>query len=94
VPSIPGGQPGELLGERAGLAVGVVAEEPAHPKAEHHPPATQRRVGEPALVAAVHPGRSVTTAGAGGSACFAVRPDLHAVFDLLDPLDRNDGQVR
>jgi hypothetical protein len=23
-----------------------------------------------------------------------VCPDLHAVFDPLDPLDRNDGQVR
>jgi hypothetical protein len=31
------------------------------------------------------------TCGRGGA---SVRPDVHAVFDLLDPLDRNDGQVR
>ena len=93
-PSIAGGQPGELFGEGLRWTVGVVAEEPAHPKAEHHPPAGECRVGEPALVAAVHPGRGVTAVGAGGRGGAGVCPDVHDVFDLLDPLDRNGGQVR
>jgi hypothetical protein len=36
----------------------------------------------------------VTAVGAGGRAGAGVRPDVHGVFDLLDPLDRNGGQVR
>jgi hypothetical protein len=93
-PSIRGGQPSELFGERAGLAVGLVAEEPAHRKAEHDALAGDRRVGEPALVAAVPSGRDTAAVGAGGRAGLGVCPDVHAVFDLLDPLDGNDGQVR
>jgi hypothetical protein len=31
---------------------------------------------------------------AGGRPGAGVRPDVHAVFDLLDPLDHNAGQVR
>jgi len=83
-----------LLGEGAGLAVGVVAEESAHPKADHDPPAAECRIGESALVAAVDSGRGATTVGAGGDAGAGVCPDVHAVFDLLDPLDRNGSQVR
>jgi hypothetical protein len=72
----------------------VVAEEPAHPKADYEPPAAEGRVGEPALVAAVHPGRGAAAVGADGCPGAGVCPDLHAVFDLLDLLDRNGGQVR
>jgi hypothetical protein len=93
-PSVAGGQPRDLLGERSGLAVGVVAEEAAHPKAEHHPPAAHCRVGESALVAAVHPGGGAAAVGTGGRGGSSVRPDVHGVFDLLDPLDRNGSQVR
>jgi hypothetical protein len=93
-PSVAGGQPGELFGGRSRWAVGVVAEESAHPKAQHHPPAANCRVGEPALVAAMHPGRGAATPGTGGRGGAGVCPDVHAVFDLLDPLDRNGGQVR
>lgn len=66
--SVAGGQPRNLFGERADLAARVVAEQPTDRKAEHHPPAADRRVGEPALVAAVHPGRGATAVGAGGRA--------------------------
>ena len=93
-PSVAGGQPRDLLGERSGLAVGVVAEEAADPKAEHDPLAGHCRVGESALVAAVHPGGGVAAVGAGGRAGAGVRPDVHGVFDLLDSLDRNGSQVR
>ena len=76
------------------LAVGGLAEQPANPKAEHHPPAGDGRVGEPAQVAAVHPGGGAAAVGAGGRGGAGVCPDMHGVFDLLDPLDRNDSQVR
>jgi hypothetical protein len=36
----------------------------------------------------------VTALGAGGRAGAGVCPDVHGVFDLLDPLDRNGSQVR
>jgi hypothetical protein len=59
--SVASGQPFDLLGERPLGAVGLVAEEPAHPQRHQHlPPATparpNRRVDQPTLVAAVHPG--------------------------------------
>jgi hypothetical protein len=54
--SIPRGQAGDLLGERAGWAGGVVAEEPADPQSDHHRPAANGRVGQGALIAAVHLG--------------------------------------
>jgi hypothetical protein len=72
----------------------VLAEEPAHLKAEHDRLAADGRVGESALVAAVHPGRGAAAVGAGGRGGAGVCPDVHGVFDLLDSLDRNDGQVR
>jgi hypothetical protein len=54
--SVRRGQTRDLLGERARRTGGVVAEEPAHPQPQHHVLATDRRVGQPALIAAVHLG--------------------------------------
>jgi hypothetical protein len=33
----------------------------------------------------------MTAVGAGGHAGTGVRPEVHASFDLLDPLDGNDS---
>jgi hypothetical protein len=50
-----GRQSGNLLGERARRASGVVAEEPTDPQHDLDRAAADRRVGETAAVTAVHP---------------------------------------
>jgi hypothetical protein len=72
----------------------VVAEQPTDPKAEYDRLAADGRVGQSALVAAVHPGGGAAAVGAGGRGGSGVCPDVHGVFDLLDSLDRNGGQVQ
>jgi hypothetical protein len=54
--SIRRGQAGDLFGEGAGWAGGVVAEEAADPQSDQHVLAADGRVGQGALVAAVHLG--------------------------------------
>jgi hypothetical protein len=93
-PSVPGRQAGDLLGERARPAVVVVAEEPAHPQAKHHAAAADRRIGQPALVAAVHPRRPVAAPGAGRLGRPRAGPDPHGRIGPLDLLDSNGCQVR
>jgi len=93
-PGLAGGQPGDLLGERVGRAVGVVAEQAADQQPEHDRLAADRRVGQAALVAAVHPGRRATTGGADCCACPRGRPDPHTASGSLDLLDGNGGKVR
>jgi hypothetical protein len=49
------GQAGDLLDERGPSAPGLAADQPAHEQPDHDRSPGQRGVGQPAMVAAVHP---------------------------------------
>jgi hypothetical protein len=89
-----GGQAGDLLGEGAGRAGWVVAEEPAHPKPQHHLLPADGGVGQGALVAAVHLGGRVTALGTAGASGAWGDADPQAAAGLLDPVDGYVCQVR
>jgi hypothetical protein len=72
----------------------VVAEEPAHSQPQHHPTAAHRRIGQPALIAAVDPPRRLAARGAGRLGRSWRDPELHTGVGMLDPLDRHARQVR
>jgi hypothetical protein len=86
-PGVPGGQPRDLLGERARPAAMIVAEEPADPQPEHDPAPADRRIRQPALVAAVYPGRPMPAAGAGRLGRLRAGPDPHTGVGVVDLLD-------
>src|SRR5690349_17023069 len=65
VPGMPGGQPGDLLGEGDLRAVGGVAEEPPRPQMDHRPPTGDSVIIDPPLVTAVHPLRTAAALGTG-----------------------------
>ncbi len=93
-PGIPRGQTGDLLGEGPHPAALAVAEKPAHPQADLHPPPRHRSVDQPALIPAVHPSRLATAPRTTGRHGPRMRPDPHRLTELLESLDHHIGQVR
>jgi hypothetical protein len=93
-PGAPRGQPVDLLGERDRRAVLVAAEEPAHRQPDHHRLPADRRVGQPPLVCAVHPGRWPAAPGARSTVGAGTRPDAQPAAGQLGGLDDHPGQVR
>lgn len=71
----------------------VAAEESPNSQPDHRSSSGDRRVGELALVATVHPIRRTTTMRAFAGDSPRTRPDLHCGADLLDTLDRHLGEV-
>ena len=89
-----GGQPRDLLGEGPPRTAGMVAEEPSDTQLDHHRHAADRRIGHPALVAAVDPRRRrcapwTTRLRPGGA-----RADEHSICDPFDPLGHCAYQLR
>ncbi len=93
-PGAPRGQPAGLLGERDSCAVRVPAEEPPHRQPDRHRLAADRRVGQPPLVAAVHPLRELAAPRARRTLRAGPRPDPHPPAGGLGSLHGNPGQVR
>jgi hypothetical protein len=72
----------------------MVTEEPPHTQLDHHRHAADRRIGHPALVAAVDPRRRrcapwTTRLRPGGA-----RADEHSIRYPFDPPDRRARQLR
>jgi hypothetical protein len=64
------------------------------PQLDLHPPTDNRRVGQAALIPAVHPYRGGPAARARRLPSSWPRPDPHRPTDLGDPLDHHIRQVR
>jgi hypothetical protein len=87
--------PVRLLCERAHRALVGVAEETPHPQSERHGPTADRGVGQPPVIAAVHPVGGVAARWACGLRGLGARPHQHRpIRRLLDPLDHHRGQMR
>jgi hypothetical protein len=93
-PAMPGGQPGHLLGERA-LRAGIVAtEEPPGLQVNQHLLATARSIGQPPLVAAMHPPRHRPAPRASSLASATPGQHVHRPARREHALDGQAGQRR
>ncbi len=93
-PPVAGGQARHLLGERRLGARGVAAEEPADLQVNEHFLAAARGIGQPPLVAAVHPPRHHAAPGAGRLAGAGPGQHMHRPARRGHALDGQAGQVR
>jgi hypothetical protein len=93
-PAIAGGQARDLLGERRLPAGVVAAEEPAGVQVNEHFLGTARGIGQPPLVAAVHPPRQHAAARAGRFAGAGPCQHMHRPARGNDAIDGQSGQVR
>lgn len=85
---------GDLLDERDPSAPGPAAEYAAHEQPDHDRPPGQGGVGQPPVIAAVHPPRLDAAVRAGDP--IAPRPGLDhdSAVDRVDPFDRDLRQMR
>ena len=89
-----GGEAGYLLGERRLRAARIVAEQPPDLQPDHHPPPADRRIGQPPLIAAVHPPRTSAAHRAHRGAGPGTGPDAQQRPGRFDPVHDDCGQVR
>jgi len=88
-PRVSLGQPRNLLDERAGGAVDVVAEEPAHRQPHHHRPPRDWKIRHVPPIAAMHPRRHAPAPVAARPACPWVRGDHQHAVGLIDAIDHH-----
>ena len=72
----------------------MVAEEPAYTQLDHHRHAADRRIGDPAPVAAVDACGGDSTPGAVGSLPGGICGNDHSICYPIDPLDHRAYQLR
>jgi hypothetical protein len=89
VSRVRAGQAEELLGERDPSAAGLATREATHQQPNHDWPSGDGRVGQPAVVAAVHPARF----DAAARTRHLVPPipgfNNDPAVSLVDPVDRD-----
>ena len=93
-PGPPRGQPLDLLGERDRGAGRFAAEEPAHRQPDRHRLPADRRISQPALVAAMHPLRELPHRGHARPVSAGPRPDRTRPAGHPGSLHGDRGQVR
>jgi len=94
VSGVRAGQAGDLFDERGPSAGGVVADQPSYQQPDHDRAPGEGGVGQPPVVAAVHPRRFGTAAGTGCPVSARAGLDHDPAVGLMDPIDRDLCQVR
>ena len=91
---IPRGQTRDLLGEGPLRTDRMVTEEPSYSQLDHHRHAADRRIGDPAPVAAVDPRRRRCAPWTTRLRPDDARGDDHSIRYPFDPLDHRAYQLR
>jgi hypothetical protein len=91
---VPNGQLRHLLGEPADLTPRRLAHHQPHLQPDLHPTTTQRDIGQPTLVPAMHPDASDATARATRLLARRSGPNPYTGGDQLNPFDNDTSKMR
>lgn len=88
-PRVPAGQAVDLLHESPGVTTAGITEEASHPHHQNRGPPRDRRLGQHALVAAMHPGRGIPAVPAPRRGGPRAGPNLRARTESLHRINHH-----